>query len=63
MKISAAHKVLTFKTTIPNTVKPLQQISSLFKYIFVFKQSLLPYVVHSFQPLLWTSIFSVMFHF
>jgi len=52
MKISAAHKVLTFKTTIPNTVKPLQQISSLFKYIFVFKQSLLPYVVHSFQPLL-----------
>jgi len=62
MKISATHKVLTFKTTIPNTAKPLQLISNLFKiymymyvyiyiYIFVFKQSLL-YVVHSFQPLL-----------
>ena len=24
MKISATHKVLTFKTTIPNTAKPLQ---------------------------------------
>jgi len=31
MKISATHKVLTFRTTIPNTAKPLQLISSLFK--------------------------------
>jgi len=31
MKISATHKVLTFKATIPNTAKPLQLISSLFK--------------------------------
>jgi len=31
MKISATHKVLTFKTTIPNTANPLQLISSLFK--------------------------------
>jgi len=31
MKISATHKVLTCKTTIPNTAKPLQLISSLFK--------------------------------
>jgi len=31
MKIGATHKVLTFKTTIPNTAKPLQLISSLFK--------------------------------
>ena len=53
MKISATHKVLTFKTIIPNAAKPLQLVSSLFKiYIFVFKQSLLSYVVHSFQPLL-----------
>ena len=31
MKISATHKALTFKTTILNTDKPLQLISSLFK--------------------------------
>ena len=30
-KISATRKVLTFKTIIPNTAKPLQLISSLFK--------------------------------
>jgi len=36
MKISATQNVLTFKTTIPNTAKPLQLISSLFKiYISV----------------------------
>jgi len=52
MQISATHKVLTFKTTIPNTAKPLQLISSLLKTLFVFKQSILSYVVHSFQPLL-----------
>jgi len=36
MKISATHKVLTFKTTIPHTAKPLQLVSSLFKiHIFI----------------------------
>jgi len=31
IKISVTHKVLTFKTTISSTAKPLQLISSLFK--------------------------------
>jgi len=31
MNISETHKVLTFTTTISNTAKPLQLISSLFK--------------------------------
>jgi len=40
MKISAIRKVLTFKTTIPNTAKPLQPISSLFKiYLYLNRAS------------------------
>jgi len=35
MNISATHKVLTSKTTIPNIDKPLQLITSLFKYVYL----------------------------
>jgi len=41
MKISATHKALTFKTTIPNNAKPLQLISTLFKIYIYFKQPLI----------------------